>query len=66
VTINHPALAQALARDRALELRRCAEARRPEVPKTRRRPVTAAVRHAAGWLLVDLGLWLVSDPGRSR
>lgn len=64
---HHPALIQALASDRVAERRhdaRAAAAIRPEKHPHRLIP---AVRHATGWLLIDLGLRLATARGgRSR
>lgn len=66
--LNHPALVQALARDRAAELRHSACVSAPVHRTEPRSRFTDMARHRAGWLLVDLGLRLaspsrlVSDP----
>jgi hypothetical protein len=54
----HPALAQALTRDRVAGLRQAAE---PSVRPRRDDPgagVLLATRRATGWMLVDVGLHL--------
>lgn len=61
---QHPALANALARDRAAGLRQSAQsaqmaAETARRPRTQRRPsVIASARLRTGWLLVDMGLRL--------
>jgi hypothetical protein len=72
---QHPALANALARDRAAGLRQSAQsaqsaqmaagtARRP---RTQRRPsVIGSARLRTGWLLVDMGLRLAVPRGSTN
>lgn len=66
---HHPALADALARDRVAELRRSAQDARSARPTARsrnkhRRPsVVASFRLRTGWLLVDMGLRLAVPRG---
>ena len=55
---QNPALVEALAKDRAAELRRQAARRVPARAKRSAPRVAGAARRGAGWLLVDLGLWL--------
>ena len=54
----NPAVVEALARDRVLELRQGAARRARFRREKRRHRVTAAARHGTGWLLVDVGLRL--------
>jgi hypothetical protein len=60
---ENPALLEALARDRVIDLRQSAEVRATSDREKRRRRVTAAARHGTGWLLVDLGLRLAMPRG---
>jgi hypothetical protein len=62
---QNPALVEALARDRILDLRQSAQARATSQRPTRRHRVTQAARQGTGWLLVDLGLRLAA-PRQSR
>jgi hypothetical protein len=62
---HHPTLLQALADDRVAERRLSATASAPIRCDSRARKLVAAARHAAGWLLVDMGLWLAT-PRRRR
>jgi hypothetical protein len=59
----HPAVIEALVRDRVLELRRSAVGRTRGRREKRRHRVTAAARHGTGWLLVDVGLRLAVPRG---
>jgi hypothetical protein len=59
----HPAVLEALVRDRVLELRRSAAAQARGRREKRRHRVTAAARHGTGWLLVDVGLRLAVPRG---
>ncbi len=56
---HHQALADALARDRAAELRQSAESAARVRRQSRGPSVIAAARLRTGWLLVDMGLRLV-------
>jgi hypothetical protein len=60
---QHPALREALMRDRVAELRDSARttARTPRDPHLHK--LVAATRHVTGWLLVDIGLRLAAPPG---
>ena len=62
---QHPALVEALTRDRIADLRASAQARAIHQHETRRHRVTQAARQGTGWLLVDLGLRLTA-PRESR
>ncbi len=55
---RHPALSEALVRDRAVELRRSgmSSLRDPRMHQTDH--VSGAARRRTGWLLVEVGLWL--------
>jgi hypothetical protein len=55
---DNPTLVQALARDRAAELRRAAEAAALGKGDHRQQRRIEAARRGAGWLLVDMGLRL--------
>ena len=60
---QHPALREALMRDRVAELRDNARttARIPREPRSQK--LVAATRHVMGWLLVDIGLRLAVPRG---
>ena len=60
---QNPALVEALARDRVAELRQRAETGVGSRPSERRARMIEAVRHATGWLLVDMGLRLALSRG---
>lgn len=61
---QNPAVVEALARERAAELRRAAGIRGAQRGEARRGSVLAAPRRATGWLLVDVGLRMaVPRPG---
>jgi hypothetical protein len=62
---HHPTLLQALADDRVAERRLSAAASAHIRRDSHARKLVAAARHAAGWLLVDMGLWLAT-PRRRR
>jgi hypothetical protein len=55
---QNPALLEAVARDRVVDLLQNAELRANSERETRRRRVAAAARNGTGWLLVDIGLRL--------
>jgi hypothetical protein len=55
---QNPGLARAMADDRAMHLRQSAPAGSRDRRRSSPRHVVRAVRRAAGWLLVDLGLRL--------
>jgi hypothetical protein len=60
---NNPTLIQALARDRAAELRRAAEAAALGKGAHHQQHRIEAARNRAGWLLVDMGLRLAVPRG---
>jgi hypothetical protein len=62
----HPAVLEALVRDRVLELRQTAAGRARSRRAERRRRVAAAARHGTGWLLVDVGLRLAVPRGATE
>lgn len=64
--MQNPAVVQALAHDRAAELRQSAAGRDYSRSPTRRRHVTQAVRCGTGWLLIDLGLRLALPSGATN
>jgi hypothetical protein len=60
---QNPALVEAMARDRIVDLRESAQARATNQSQTRRHRVAEAARVGTGWLLVDLGLRLAAPRG---
>jgi hypothetical protein len=60
---QHPALVEALIKDRVGELQHSAEATAHVRRDRRRRTVVEAARHGTGWLLVDMGLRLATPRG---
>jgi hypothetical protein len=60
---QHPAIADALIRDRVAELRQDHQTRRPRRPEHRRHRVTEVARRGAGWLLIECGLRLAMPRG---
>lgn len=63
---QHPAVYEALARDRAAELQRTMQvsARNRRCPRGSR--LAGRARQNAGWFLVDVGLRLASSRGVTR
>jgi hypothetical protein len=59
----NPAVVQALAKDRVIELRQAAKAGATNRHEVRQPRVIEAARHGAGWLLVDVGLRLALPHG---
>ena len=57
---HHPALLEALVRDRVAEHSQTAGTAAHIRPKQRPPKHIAAARHATGWLLVDMGLRLAT------
>jgi hypothetical protein len=61
---QHPALLEALMRERAAELRRDGAGETARIRREKRRhKLVAAARHGTGWLLVDMGLRLAVPRG---
>jgi hypothetical protein len=60
---QHPALAEALIRDRVAELRQTGQASRRCRPEHHRHRVTEVARRATGWLLIEWGLRLAMPRG---
>lgn len=60
---QHPAVLEALMRDRVAELRRSGPAPARIGREKRRHRGVAAARYGVGWLLVDMGLRLVTPRG---
>ena len=55
---QHPALVEALIRDRVAELRQNDQASRRRRPEYRRHRVSEVARRGTGWLLIECGLRL--------
>jgi hypothetical protein len=63
---QNPALARAMASDRAMHLRQASRPVSRDCPHAAGDRAAPAVRRAVGWLLVDLGLRLALPPGSTR
>jgi hypothetical protein len=60
---HHPALAEALVRDRVTELRQSARTAAHFRPQKRRANGIEAARLGVGWLLIEIGLRLATPRG---
>lgn len=60
---QHPAIVEALSRDRVAELGNHGLARRGWRPERRRHRVTEVARRGTGWLLIEWGLRLAMPRG---
>jgi hypothetical protein len=62
--MTNPALIEALARDRAAELRGSAAVHASRIrPNRHRHRLLQAARRGTGWMLIDVGLRLVARRG---